>query len=55
MPAPENIFDRILDRHGIPDKNKSFRQGERPKAKIDAIIRDVNAATAGAPERAARG
>lgn len=44
MPAPENVFDRILKDHGVPDENESYHQGERSKKKIDAIIRDVKAA-----------
>jgi hypothetical protein len=55
MPAPENVFDRILEKHGIPDENKSYRQGDRPKKVIDAIIRDVKAANERVNARASRG
>lgn len=46
MPAPLNVFDRILEQHGVPDEKAAFCQGNRPKKKIDAIIRDVKAANA---------
>lgn len=46
MPAPLSVFDRILEQHGIPDEKEAFRQGARPKKKIEAIIRDVKAANA---------
>jgi hypothetical protein len=40
----------VLREHGIPDENRSYRLGERPKAKINAIIRDIQKANAEAED-----
>ncbi len=42
--------EQVLRQHGIGDEPESIRFGERPKAKIDAIIRDIQAANAEAEE-----
>lgn len=55
MAAPHNIFDRVLEQFNIPDVSRTSRQGDRPKAVIDSIIRAVKAANAKASERASHG
>lgn len=38
--------ERVLRRHHVADERTTVRQGERSKAAIDAIIRDVQKSNA---------
>lgn len=42
--------EKVLEKHGVPDERAAYNQGERSKAKIDAIIADVQKANAEAEE-----
>lgn len=35
-------IEEVLSRHGVPeDERMAYNLGDRPKARIDAIIRDI--------------
>ena len=42
--------EHILQIHSIPDERTAIFQGNRPKEKIDAIIRDIQDANAEAED-----
>ena len=42
--------EHILQIHSIPDERTAIFQGNRPKEKIDAIIRDIQDANADAED-----
>lgn len=50
--SARDIAERVLAIHGIPNESESLRQGERPRQKINAIIRDIQAANAAAEDEA---
>lgn len=44
--------EKVLARHGVPDERGALLAGPRPKAAIDAIIRDIQALNAEEPDGA---